>query len=110
MLSDKTLRLVPHPQQVSTEYLEFALRSRSCRRFIELNATGASSSMKNITQDSIRRIPIELPPLADQRRIAARLRERLAEVAQARAAVQAQLAAINRLPAALLAEAFREPS
>ena len=50
---------------------------------------------------------ISLPPLAEQRRIAGRLREQMAEVARARAAVQAQLAAAHALPAALLRESLR---
>jgi type I restriction enzyme S subunit len=49
---------------------------------------------------------ISLPPLDEQKRIAARLRERMAEVERARAAVQMQLDAAQSLPAALLREIF----
>lgn len=108
MLSDKTLRLVPRRDVVSPEYLEYALRTPACRDFIEQNATGASSSMKNITQSTIRSIPLLLPPLAEQRRIAARLKEELAEVVRARAAVEAQLKAAQLLPAALLRDVFQD--
>ncbi|NBV24661.1 MAG: restriction endonuclease subunit S, partial [Proteobacteria bacterium] len=46
-----------------------------------------------VSDKQVRARPIPLPPLAEQRRIAGRLREQMAEVARARAAVQAQLAA-----------------
>jgi type I restriction enzyme S subunit len=82
------------------------LRTESCRNHIERYATATSSSMKNITQETIRSIPISLPLLEDQRRMAARLSEELAEIARARAAVEAQLAALDRLPSALMSELF----
>ena len=50
---------------------------------------------------------IPLPPLSEQRRIAARLDEQMAHVARARAAAQAQLATIDAMPAALLRQAFK---
>ena len=53
---------------------------------------------------------ISLPPLAEQRRIAGRLREQMAEVARARAAVQAQLATAQALPAAVLRAHFTTPA
>lgn len=55
-----------------------------------------------VTDGQVRAQLIPLPPLTEQRRIAGRLREQLAEVAKARTAVQAQLAAAQALPAAVL--------
>lgn len=49
---------------------------------------------------------IPLPPLAEQRRLAGELREQLAAVAEARAALQSQLQAAAALPAAYLREVF----
>lgn len=49
---------------------------------------------------------IPLPPLAEQRRIAAALNEQMAAVERARKAAEEELEAINRLPAALLRRAF----
>ncbi len=47
-----------------------------------------------------------LPPLPEQKRIAAMLNEQMAAVEKARAAAEAELEAINALPAALLRRAF----
>jgi type I restriction enzyme S subunit len=106
MLSDKTLRLVYHADRVCPEYLELALRGPLSRKFIEGNATGASSSMKNVSQGTIRRIPVVLPPLSEQRQIAAVLSEQLAAVERARAAAEAQLDAAEVLTGAYLRQAF----
>lgn len=106
LLSDKTLRLVPDSNVYHPEYLEFALRSPTARAFIESHATGTSYSMRNISQHTIRSIPVPTPPIELQRRIAAELTAALAAVDKARRAAQEQLAAIDALPAALLREAF----
>ncbi|MBF6592127.1 MAG: restriction endonuclease subunit S, partial [Ktedonobacterales bacterium] len=68
-----------------------------CNRWI------GQSAVKN---DKLLALAIPLPPLAEQRRIAAILRERLAAVDRARAAAEAQLAAARALPAAELRAVF----
>ena len=65
---------------------------------------GALYPAVNDSQVFSRLIP--LPPLAEQRRLAARLRGQLTAVAEARAALQAQLKAVAALPAAYLREVF----
>jgi restriction endonuclease S subunit len=47
-----------------------------------------------------------VPPFDEQRRIAARLHEQLAEIDRAKAALNAQRRAVDALPAALLREVF----
>jgi type I restriction enzyme S subunit len=59
-----------------------------------------------VTDKQVRMQLISLPPLEEQQRIAAILDEQLTAVEQARAATEAQLDAINALPAALLRRAF----
>ncbi len=56
--------------------------------------------------DRLLRLDFTLPPLSEQKRIAAILRDRMAAVDQARAAAEAELETINALPAALLRQAF----
>lgn len=64
----------------------------------------------NVSASTMLRMPVPIPPLGEQRRIAGRLREQMAEVARARAAVQAQLAAAQALPAAVLRAHFATPA
>jgi type I restriction enzyme S subunit len=64
--------------------------------------------LRHVTRKEVESLEILCPPLPEQRRIAARLREQLAEVAQARAAVRAQLEAAQLLPAPHLREVFAE--
>src|SRR5262249_42719720 len=66
MLSDKTLRLVLRDDVFRADFVEYAVRAPDARAFIEHNATGTSYSMRNISQDTIRGIPVPQPPLADQ--------------------------------------------
>jgi type I restriction enzyme S subunit len=60
----------------------------------------------NFNATMLAALPVIVPPLPDQRRIAARLREQLAEVERARAAVQAQSNAAQDLSAVQLRAAF----
>jgi type I restriction enzyme, S subunit len=106
LLSDKTLRLVVDLGQADKEYLLYALRSAVAREHIEHFATGTSDSMRNISQGVISSIPIALPNLESQRRIAAELRAQLAAVEEARHAAEAQLRGVELLPSRLLAQAF----
>lgn len=65
-----------------------------------------SAGQLTINQEAIGSIQIPLPPLPEQRRIAAILAEQLAAVERARAAAAARLAAAQALPAAYLRAVF----
>jgi type I restriction enzyme, S subunit len=106
LLSDKTLRLVIHESRADKNYLLYALRTKLAREHIELYATGTSDSMRNISQDVIASTPILLPPLDDQRRIVARLKQQLTEADALRTALEQQLRDLDALPQRILAQAF----
>ncbi|MEI8305497.1 MAG: restriction endonuclease subunit S [Chloroflexales bacterium] len=106
MLSDKTLRLVPASSDVSAKYLLYALRTPQARDFFARNATGTSDSMRNISQEKIREVPIPLPPPAEQRRIVARVEALLTQARTAREALAPLPALVKRLRQAVLAAAF----
>lgn len=72
LLCDKLYRLHLRNEWVLPEYAVLALRSNASRRQIELGASGASSSMQNISQDVIRELVVTLPPLGEQAAIVER--------------------------------------
>ena len=76
MLSDKILRL-ELSDGVSWKYVLYLLRSPFARAQFLKNAAGTSNSMKNISQDIIRSLILPLPPLAEQKRIVAKIEELL---------------------------------
>jgi type I restriction enzyme S subunit len=62
--------------------------------------------MKNITQDTIRAIPLPVPSIDDQDRVMKTLAVQLNSSAPISSAVAEQLNTIERLPAAVLRRAF----
>lgn len=75
LICDKLYRLQLHPDWVTAEFSVLLLRSDAARRQIELGASGASSSMQNISQDVIRELFVALPPLDEQVEIVAKARQ-----------------------------------
>lgn len=89
-------------KETDREFLLLALRKFESA----IAERGTGSTFDAINRAELLDIEIPLPPLAEQKRIAAVLTERLATVEQARKAVKEQAAAIDSLPAALLRQAF----
>ena len=104
LLLQRVGRFVVHAGVLS-DYLFSFLQSAEFIRAI--TAHDQSLGVPHVSPRQIENIEMPLPPLAEQRRIAGRLREQLAEVAKARTAVQAQLAAAQALPAAALRAIFQ---
>ena len=101
VFSNHFTRIRTRTESLNPEYLALWLHqqwldglfARICDRWI-----GQSAVQRN----KLLALEIPLPPIQEQRRIARRLREQLDAVAEARAAVQAQLEAAQGIPAALL--------
>jgi type I restriction enzyme S subunit len=106
VLSDKSLRLVVDSAKAAPEYLLSALRFPEARAFIEENATGSSSSMRNISQDLIRNIPLPLPDLPNQREVARKLHAMSVIRRALIKSFKQQLDFVSVLPAAYLRRAF----
>ena len=70
----------------------------------------SQSTIAHLPEVRLRQLRFALPPLAEQQRIAARLREQLAAAETARQAVAAQLAAALALPAAFTREDTHDPA
>ena len=97
MLSDKIIRL-DVSSQMNRVFLNLVNNSSHAREHYAVNASGTSSSMKNVSREVVLALPVPLPPLAEQsrivtrvtalRRLCADLRQRLAD----RQSLQARLA------------------
>lgn len=68
LLCDKLYRLSVN--KIEKDYLSLYLNSGVARHQYERDATGASDSMKNIGQDTVRNLVIPVPPIGEQRAIA----------------------------------------
>jgi type I restriction enzyme S subunit len=71
------------------------------------NCRGAT--IQGLTRDFIHALEIPLPPIPEQKRIAAILNDQMEAVERARAAAEAQLEAAKALPAAYLRAVFSSP-
>jgi type I restriction enzyme S subunit len=69
LLSDKTLRLNLDSRRAVPQFAALVLQSHLARKQIEVNGTGSSGSMKNISQREIREIVLVWPSVSEQRRI-----------------------------------------
>jgi type I restriction enzyme, S subunit len=104
LLSDKVLRLrLAAPFE---GWLYHVLRSPWGRQEIESRSTGNQLSMRNITQESIRRIRIPLPPPHELRELEILLSDQLALTAETRSAVRVHMKEATRLRQSILAAAF----
>ena len=88
--------------QLSVQYLYYWLKSIS--NIIVNNGEG--STVKGINVRFVKNLKIPLPPLSEQKRIAAILNEQMEAVEKARKATEAQLEAAKALPAAYLRAVF----
>ena len=72
----------------------------------EISRMGTGSTFKAITGKQLKALIIPLPPLSEQKRIAAILNDHMADIARTRAAAEAQLEAAEALSAAYVQEIF----
>ena len=103
--SNHFTRLRVQPDKCDPAYFSYWLNHLWKSRVFE-NICNRWIGQSAVKPEKLFSLKILLPPLPEQRRIAAILTEQLAAVEQARKAAEAQLAAINDLPAALLRQAF----
>ena len=88
--------------EIDTTFLFFSLKIN----VNEFQQLGSGSTFAEISKTTLTNFEIALPELPEQQRLAKLLTEKLAIIEQARKAAEAQLEAINQLPAALLKQAF----
>jgi type I restriction enzyme, S subunit len=106
LLSDKTLRLVVNEEKALPDYLMTVLKLPEGKAHIENNATGTSDSMRNISQKTIKSIPVPVLPFNKQREVVHRFSLFNEEMVLIQNAGTAMLNDIYLLPKKILAQAF----
>ncbi len=101
------LRLRPDKRLIKPEYLSLFLNSGAY--WSQLREAARGAAQPNVNATILSEISLQLPSLADQRRIAARLKAQLAEVDRARQAAQAQVRDVALLRNRLLQVVFDQP-
>lgn len=86
-------------------FLLYWLKSDYSKRYYTTNARRAIGQA-SLNQKDIREIPVILPPLPEQRRIAETIQEMMQQVESAQNACEKQLEAVKSLAAAYLSEVF----
>src|ERR1017187_7481391 len=86
-------------------YLCAYINSRGGRSFIEQNM-GRAVGQVNISASTMKKMPIPIPSIGEQRQIAMALREQMRIAEDAREAAKEELLTIDALPAALMRRAL----
>jgi type I restriction enzyme S subunit len=104
MLSDKVLRVVL--RDVEPRWVLHALRSRLGRQQIEALATGNQLSMRNISQQSLSRVEIPLPPPEQQIKLIERIEVALSFADNIARTIEINRTRADRLRQSILKRAF----
>ena len=97
-------KITLNEELVCRDYLAFWLTSDELINYLLGIAT--QTAQPALSLKTIRPMPVPLPPLGEQKRIAGILQEQLAAVEEAKKAAQERLEAVKALPAAYLREVF----
>ncbi|MDD2535709.1 MAG: restriction endonuclease subunit S, partial [Macromonas bipunctata] len=90
MLSDKIIRLAVS-SRMNRAFLNMVNNASYSREHYAANASGTSSSMKNVSREVVLGLAVPLPPLAEQSRIVTRVEElmRLCDALEAKGRLEA---------------------
>ena len=105
LLCDKLYRIDFDHARTDPQYSVFLLRSRVARLQIERDASGASSSMKNISTEGVGNMTFAFPPVGEQRRIAARVTKVVSQCEATTARIEEQLTKLREYRQALITAA-----
>lgn len=91
-----------HVEPTTVAFIQYVLQSERAR----LAADAPATAQKNINLETLRELPIRIPPLPEQRRIVAEVDRRLSVAERLESAIDANLARAKRLRQAILKRAF----
>jgi type I restriction enzyme S subunit len=103
MLSDKIIRVHLIPG-LDPDFAALSMTAGYSSDFIEVLKSGMAASQVNISQPKLRSVPIPIPPLAEQRRIVAKVDQLMALVDELETQLAASCATAKNLLQALVAE------
>lgn len=95
-------RIRPH-KGVEVKYLRYLLEHMSLSKMLILYSTG--STIKHLPQQQLRRLPVQMPPTAEQRRIVAALEDHLSRIERGAEQLSKLIRRINRFRDALMGAA-----
>lgn len=99
-----SLRVTPDPEHVTSEFLHLCLQAQFAREW--LNQASVGSTMANLNEGILSRLPIALPPsTVEQSELMEELKARLSEVAHADSLVRASIQLLEERRSALIAAA-----
>jgi type I restriction enzyme, S subunit len=105
LLCDKLYRMPIDARSLDSEFVVYAFGSHATRYQFERDATGASASMKNIGQDTIKGLLMPRPPLTQQRDIVRVLNTKRERVNQVVAKVRESIDRLREYRTALISAA-----
>src|ERR1700722_7130170 len=105
LLCDKLYRLRLDKSQVTPRFVALWLQTRAARDQIELEATGASDSMQNIGQDTVRRVVIPLPDLHRQEAFVVRCERERVHIGKLIGSIRTQIDLLQERRQALITAA-----
>lgn len=85
-------------------YVHLAMSQEASREFLRARASGTSGSMPKINQATLKILPLPIPPLAEQRRIVAKVEQLMALVDELEQQLAASRTTAEKLLTALVAE------
>jgi type I restriction enzyme S subunit len=85
-------------------FIHLAMSHEDARDFLRARASGTSGSMPKINQTTLRSMPLPVPPVAEQRRIVAKVKQLMALVDELETQLAASRATTANLLEALVAE------
>ena len=89
-----------------SDYLKYALTDNDFHRKFMDTTSGVGGSLLRARPALVAQIEIPIPPLEEQKKIAAILKEQMAAIEKARETAEAELNTIYAIPTALLRRAF----
>jgi restriction endonuclease S subunit len=96
----------PDEERLDRDFATYYMNSRQWLSDVASQSSGATR--QRISRKNLEQIQVPRPPIDEQRRIVAELRGRLSKIDAATMTLQAELEAIEALPAALLRRAFAD--